>query len=292
MRRITRRGALAALLLTFLVPGTTLSALPLPRVRHVFIISLDGGKPSVMKQSKMPTLMQMLREGAGTWQASTVLPSVTLVSHTSMLTGLQPAKHKVNWNDWKPKKGVIKVPTIFSLAKARGFTTAMFVCKPKFRHLNLPGSLDKFEIPGYTAAAVVKAATPYIIQKKPALCFLHFADSDSAGHKYGWGSSQQKRSFADEDRAIKAVRDAVIKAGIAHESVIIISSDHGGHGRRHGSSSPEDVLIPWIAWGRTARAGLTITQKVSTCDTAATALWLLGIPLPANMDGKPVATAF
>jgi len=30
----------------------------------------------------------------------------------------------------------------------------------------------------------------------------------------------------------------------------------------------------------------------STCDTAATALWLLGIPIPADFDGRPVVEAF
>ena len=31
---------------------------------------------------------------------------------------------------------------------------------------------------------------------------------------------------------------------------------------------------------------------VTTYDTAATALWLLGIPIPPEFDGKPVASAF
>jgi arylsulfatase A-like enzyme len=74
--------------------------------------------------------------------------------------------------------------------------------------------------------------------------------------------------------------------------VIILSADHGGHDKTHGSTSLEDMHIPWIVWGKGVRKDYTITKRVSTCDTAATALWLLGIPLPEDLDGKPVTSAF
>ena len=40
------------------------------------------------------------------------------------------------------------------------------------------------------------------------------------------------------------------------------------------------------------KKGFAITQPVTTYDTAATALWLLGVPLPGEFDGKPVKQAF
>src|SRR4051812_49973711 len=100
-----------------------------------------------MKRSPMPTLLGMVNTGAATWKAQTVFPSITLVAHTSMLTGLQPAKHHISWNDWIPARGLVKVPTVFGLAKNYGYTTGLYAGKPKFRHLNVPGTLDKFEIP-------------------------------------------------------------------------------------------------------------------------------------------------
>jgi arylsulfatase A-like enzyme len=35
-----------------------------------------------------------------------------------------------------------------------------------------------------------------------------------------------------------------------------------------------------------------ITDKVTTYDIAATVLWLLDVPVPAEFDGKPVVSAF
>lgn len=260
--------------------------------KHVFIISFDGGKPAVMQKSKMPVLFGMAKEGAVSWGAQTVMPSITLVSHTSMLTGMGPAKHGITWNSWKPEKGVVTVPTVFSLAKAQGLSTALFAGKEKFQHLNIPGSLDTFSIPGYSAKNVADVAATYIGVSKPNLCFIHFADSDGAGHEFGWGSPEQIKAFADEDAALGIIKRAIEKAGIAKASTVILTADHGGHAKTHGSDSPEDMTIPWGVWGAGVKRGETIIAPVTTYDTAATALWLLNVPIPDTFDGKPVKTAF
>ena len=59
-----------------------LAALANPHADHVFVISIDGGKPSVIEQSDMPVLRQIVAEGAHTWSAKTIFPSKTLPSHT------------------------------------------------------------------------------------------------------------------------------------------------------------------------------------------------------------------
>ena len=259
---------------------------------HVFIVSFDGGKPAVMHQSRMPTLFSLASEGAVTWGAQAVLPSVTLVNHASMVTGVGPKMHRVTWNDYKPRRGLVRVPTLFSIAKRRGFRTAMFAGKTKFRHLVLPGSLDRFAHPGYTDRKVAEAAANYIVAHKPNLCLIHFPGPDSAGHTFGWGSFPQKRAFARSDDALGLVLNALRRAGIQNRSVVILTADHGGRGRRHGSASPEDRNIPWIAWGAGVRQGHRITGPVHTYDTAATALWLLDVPVPADWDGKPVRECF
>jgi predicted AlkP superfamily pyrophosphatase or phosphodiesterase len=275
--------------LSLLCPGVALAE---PKAQHVFIVSLDGGKPAVMHESPMPFLNARVAEGAVTWQAQTVFPSITLVSHTSMLTGVGPEKHKVNWNDWVPSRGLVNVPTVFTLAKKAGFSTALFAAKEKFIHLNSPGALDGFGVLEMKAPALARTVAAYIVERKPNLCFIHFADSDSAGHRHGWGSPEQIQSFADEDTGLQIINDAIVAAGIADSSVIIVSADHGGHAKTHGSNSPEDMTIPWIAWGAGVEKGRTIDAPVTTYDTAATALWLLGVALPTEWDGKPVESAF
>jgi len=282
---IFRRLGVIAFLMCLGVEALAASA------RHVFIVSFDGGKPSVIRDSHMPVFKQMRRQGARTWKAVTVVPSITLVAHTSMLTGVQPNKHLIDWNEWRPAKGVVQVPTIFDLAKSKGLTTGLIAGKEKFRHLNSPQSLDFFSADESSALAVAKTTAQFIVAHKPNLTFIHFADSDTAGHRFGWGSDEQKRAFADQDTALSILREAIASAGIERHSVMIITADHGGHDYTHGSTSPEDMLIPWIAWGKGVKPGL-LKRRVDTFDTAATALWLLGVPIPAEFDGEPVKAAF
>ena len=71
-------------------------------------------------------------------------------------------------------------------------------------------------------------------------------------------------------------------AGLDGETLFIISADHGGHGHNHDGKIKEDRLIPWIAWGPGIRPGHRIQADISTIDTAATALWVLGYPRPAR----------
>ncbi len=285
-----------------------------PRAQHVFIISLDQGAPAGIAKADMPFLKKHASEGAHTWEAFTIVPSVTLPSHTSMLTGVGIQKHQVDWNDLQPEKGLVKVPTIFSIAKKRGLVTAMFVAKIKFKTLELPGSLDAFVVPpgeNPEAGKVAAAFAKMVGELKPNLCFIHFGDPDVAGHAHGMFSPEKMKALANCDAALAVIVKAIKDAGLLDTSVIIVTADHGGHDRTpaeiseiaaktglkpqpgtHGSSSPEDVTIPWIAWGASVRPHFTITAPVVQYDTAATALWLLGIPIPESFWGRPVTSAF
>jgi predicted AlkP superfamily pyrophosphatase or phosphodiesterase len=290
---------------------STMTATPL--ARHVFIISIDGGKPAAISRSEMPVLQKLAAEGASTWVAQTIYPSITLPSHTSMLTGVGPEKHHILWNTWRPRAGVVQVPTIFGEALHQGLSTAMFVGKEKFRHLAQPGTVSEFDFDRADATEyasstllqllgmksvtvpariVGQRAASYILRERPALCFIHFTDTDDAGHRYGWGSPQQLQAFASVDAALGEVLHSIEQAGIAEESVLIITADHGGHRKTHGSRTSDDMNIPWIAWGANVKQNFTISEPIVTYDTAATALWLLDVPCPASFDGKPVASAF
>jgi len=275
------------------------------KTEHVFIISFDQGTPRILQKADMPVFHQMWGQGAHTWEAYTIVPSITLPSHTSMLTGVGIQKHQILWNDWTPDKGLVKVPTIFQLAKERGLRTAMYVGKEKFKHLNVPGSLDVFSLqPG--DLEVAKAFAADVAQLRPNLCFLHFALPDTVGHKFGLGSPEQMKTLTEADQALKIVRDAIEAAGLTSSSVIIMTADHGAHNvtvpakdgnpervvATHGQPSSDDVEIPWVAWGHGVKKDYTITAPVVQYDTAATALWVLGIPLPESFWGRPVTSAF
>lgn len=281
------------------------------KVDHVFIVSFDQGSPDVIEMADMPFLKRLAAEGARTWEAYTIVPRITLPSHVSMLTGVGIQKHQILWNEFDPEKGSLKVPTIFSLAKKQGLITAMVAAKTKFKTLNLPDSLDAFILPEDSSAqGIAAAAVETVIKLKPNLCFIHFADPDVTGHKYGVHSPEKMEALANCDAALKTIYDAIVTARLADSSVLILTADHGGHdvpkeevekriaaGRppspgTHGSAETSDVVIPWIASGATVKKNFDISAPVKTYDTAATALWLLNVSIPENFWGHPVTTAF
>jgi predicted AlkP superfamily pyrophosphatase or phosphodiesterase len=262
------------------------------QIKHVVIISIDGLRPDAVEQANTPILDGLRAQGAYSPAAKTVLPSVTLVNHASMLGGMSPAKHGIYWNSDDPDLGKIKGPTLFSAAHEAGLSTAMVVGKPKLEHLVLPGSVDNYIYAGFTDRQIANEAITLIQTNMPALLFIHLPDVDSAGHAIGWMSLAQLLALNMTDSLIGEIVAALQEQGYLSQTLLIITSDHGGSGRRHGSDSPEDMTIPWLAVGPGVPAGVILQSEIVTYDTAATALYALRVPIPPEWDGRPVPDIF
>lgn len=260
--------------------------------RHVILVSMDGAKPAVMETAEMPNFKALKAMGAHATEAWTIYPSLTLPSHTSMITGVEPEVHRIVWNDYRPGQGVVRTPTIFQEAKRASLTTALVTAKEKFRHLHVPGSIDHFELLEADAMPIAQTATRLFLEKRPHLLMVHFADPDRAGHKFGWGSNEQKEALAQTDLALGRLLAAVRGAGLENQTVWLLTADHGGTGRGHGSRSRSDSLIPWVVAGPGVRSGFAIPGRVSTKDTAATVLSFLGIGVPAGWSGRALNAIF
>ena len=118
--------------------------LPLPpktastgRAAHVVIISIDGLRPDALTTAPCRNLLALIRRGAHSPEAETIDRSLTLPSHSSMLTGLN-GRHGITWNE--DPGGATTHPTVFSIARQAGLSTAAMFSKPKFHYLLPPGS--------------------------------------------------------------------------------------------------------------------------------------------------------
>ncbi len=276
---------------------------PLPATsftHRVVLVSIDGLRPDAIAQFDAPILRRLIADGSYSLSAQTILPSKTLPSHTSMLTGEPPDRHGVLWNNAvNDAPGTLEIPTIFSEARARGYSTSAFFSKSKFSHLQRPGTLDYSQAPGgwfgkWSASRTVGDVETHLLTAKPNLLFVHLPDTDTAGHGSGWMSPEYGRAVLKVDTAVGRLLAAADRAFGAGQYTIIITADHGGHGRDHGSADPADVTIPWIAWGQGVTPGELSngSDAIDTVDTAATVLYLLGIDRPAGWAGTPVLKAF
>lgn len=107
---------------------------------HVVIITLDGFAGWALDDPylPLPTLRKLAAGGAVAKGMRPVNPSVTWPNHTSIVTGVTPARHGVLFNGtlirqpgvppriepWIDKKEMVRVETLYDAAHARGLTTA------------------------------------------------------------------------------------------------------------------------------------------------------------------------
>jgi predicted AlkP superfamily pyrophosphatase or phosphodiesterase len=264
----------------------------------VILVSIDGLRPDAIAKYKATTLSRLIAEGSSTMSARTIMPSKTLPSHTSMLTGELPECHGVLWNNgFSRRSSRITIPTVFSEARSHGYTTAAFFSKSKFSHLQQQGTLDFSQAPGgwfglWSASKTMADVESHLVAHAPALLFVHLPDPDAAGHSRGWMTGAYGNAVKRADEAVARLLVAADRAYGAGRYTIIVTADHGGHDQGHGSDDIRDVTIPWIAWGQGVAAGRLPDGSITTTDTAATVLYLLGIDRPASWSGAAVTAAF
>ena len=266
------------------------TATPVPRPARALILSIDGFRPEAIELTPMRNLQALMSTGSYSLVSQTIYPSSTLPAHASMLTGLCPDKHGVNWNDYLPKRGYANGLDIFDLAHAAGMYTVMVVGKEKLRQVTEPENTDVFEYIN-DRDTVIAARVAELIPQGFDLMFVHFPTPDWMGHEYGWLSPEQYSVLFRADEALQTILNALEMAGMLDDTLIIVTADHGGHDTSHGTRRLEDMTIPWIitgpgVWHRVLATDINIT------DTAATVAWALGLPIQSDWDGRPVLEAF
>jgi len=186
---------------------------------RVLVISIDGMRPDLLLLGDTPVVHDLIKTGSYSMWAQTTAVAITLPSHVSMLTGVRPNAHGIDWNRDLPLNERVypAVPTYFELAKLAGYSTAMVAGKDKLSVLNKPGTIDWSITPATGWAnheSVERDAVRLITSQKPEVMFVHFSDVDVSGHQSGWSSKEQMNAIAKVDKSIGMVLDALKAAGV------------------------------------------------------------------------------
>jgi hypothetical protein len=259
-------------------------------LRRVLILSIDGLRPDAIALAPMPILLELMDTGAYSLNAQTIYPSGTLPGHASMLTGQCPEKHGVRWNDYLPASGYAKGQSIFALAKEAELRTIMAVGKEKLRQITPPETTDIYRYINDRDLVIAAEIIPDL-QAGFGLAFIHFPTADWMGHVYGWLSPEQFSVLRRADEALGNILAALKESDLRDDTLLIITSDHGGREFGHYSRHPENMTIPWIIHGPGVVPG-EIQNPVSIADTAATTAWALSLPIPPEWDGFPLIEVF
>jgi predicted AlkP superfamily pyrophosphatase or phosphodiesterase len=254
------------------------------------LVMIDGLRPDALAHAECPTLAGLRAHGSSTLAARSVMPSITLPCHMSIFHSVPPTRHGVVTNDWQPMARPL--PGLIDVVKGAGRRCVSIYNWEPLRNLSLPLSLDfawyqdlSYQEDGddFTADAAIR----YLPALRPDFAFVYLGTVDTAGHRYGWMSAEYLRQAERVDRQLGR-----LLAALPDEIHLIVQADHGGHERTHGTESPDDMTIPWIAAGPSIRQGYEIGAPVSLLDTAPTLARILGVPAHRDWEGRCVEEIF
>lgn len=250
----------------------------------VVLVSIDGVRPDAIDPVRCPNLTALAGRGAASMQARSVMPSITLPCHMSIFHSVPPSRHGITANQYLPLARPL--PGLVEVLRAAGKRSAFLYGWEPLRDLCRPEMLaySYFREPardGSHDAAIGREAVRVLREEHYDFLFVYYGSVDETGHWHGWMSPQYLDQLARVDQLL-----GELLAALPAAATVLVQSDHGGHDRTHGSDSPADMTIPWLAAGPKIRPAHTIAGPVSLLDTAPTILRLLGLVPPAVWEGR------
>ncbi len=133
-----------------------------PTGKNVVLITIDGLRPAFYTETQFsaPAMQWLKQNGAAAQGAEVIFPSVTYPSHTSLVTGVAPARHGIVSNTlidsqkgplpaWFWEAQHVRVPTLHDVARRAQMATAS-VRWPVTLGANITYNVPEiFPMPGY-----------------------------------------------------------------------------------------------------------------------------------------------
>ncbi|HEY3246971.1 MAG TPA: alkaline phosphatase family protein [bacterium] len=258
---------------------------------RVVLIVVDGLR---VDASERMTVVNTLRARGASFTAWTGEPSLSLPGWTAIASGAGPEVSGVTTNWYE---GLARVDTLFAAAKRAGVSTAV---------AGSPGWVELFgttvdehvvvgdpngDVPADTlyrvSAEVADGAAGMLRSGQAALVLVHFPSVDLVGHRFGGASPE----YAEAVRRVDDHIGTLLALLDLSADTVIVTSDHGHLDQGgHGGWEPIVKRVPLVLAGRAVHAG-TQFADVRQIDLAPTVAALLGIPIPAHNQGRPLAEA-
>ena len=252
----------------------------------VVLISVDGMRPDGFLNCGHPYVDEILKKAYYTLDAHTVLPSVTLPCHMSLFHSVPPERHGITTNVYIPQ--VRPINGLFEQLRAAGAQCAMYYGWEPLRDVARPESLKFAEfiqayMEEHSDRSLTDRALARIKSSSPDFVFLYMVETDEkGGHDNGWMSEEYLKRVSI---AVDNIRRVIETCG--EDYTIVITADHGGHDRIHGTNLAEDTTIPNLYIGKDFPQGVRFDGG-SILDIAPTVAKVMGIPPAPEWEGKPV----
>ena len=268
------------------------------KAKHVFVIAFDGWGSYAMESVQMPNTRALMAEGCYTLQKRTVLPSDSAPNWASMFAGAPNEFHGWSNNGKGPDVKPVYLnengsfPTIFSLIREQ-MPEAETACvyewsgiKPLIDHQSIDFCVKE------KPENIADVTTNYIKSKKPDFMVVIYDDPDHVGHAAGHATEEYYAKLEELDACLGKIVESIKEAGIYDDSIIIITSDHGGINTSHGGRSLMEMDTPFIIAGKNVKQGGEFSECMMQYDTAATIAEIFGLQTPQMWRGQSMSQVF
>lgn len=263
-------------------------------VNHVIWIGSDGFGSHYVDWDELPNLREIRDNGSWTLHMRSVLPSASALNWKTMISGVPSEMH--GFRTWGSKEPDIEpiyadekgyYPDVFSVLKSQrpdARTTCVYDWAGIGYLYNKENVDDDVSITGGSKEVLETALKQ--LETKPTFAFIYFGDVDRAGHNIGWGTPEYHQAMVEFDDCVGKIRARIAELGMAEDTIVYISSDHGGSGKGHGEARLDHMESPYLVCGPGVKPG-EITDVFVHFDCAATMAWLLGLEIPKEWRGVP-----
>jgi len=308
---VSIRTALLLAILATALPSTRCGRSPrLPAGSNLLLITVDTLRPDALGWiaggDGTPSIDRLAASGFRFRSAVAPVP-LTLPSHTTIMTGLDPRRHGVRANGQVVPEGL---PTLASTLRGAGYATAGFVSGFPLRSLfGLDAGFDRYDddLPGgdegwleRPALETSRAALEWIGQTSgPWFVWVHYYDPHSPYEppRNFWrpgprGSYEGEVSYADH--AIGELLDG-IPVATAERLLTVFTADHGEafgehEERDHGLFLYDTTtLVPLVFHHPDGLGAGESSLSPRLADLFPTVAELLGVPPPPDLDGVSLA---
>jgi len=288
-------------------------------IHNVLLVSIDTCRADHLscygyQRSTTPNIDGVARDGAMFKSALTPVP-LTKPAHCSMFTGTYPSTHGVHFNSSSEHLAASHA-TLAKVLRPAGYQTAAFIGGfPLDARFGLNRGFDTydghFDNSGskaldqeHDAEKVSRRALAWLEDhaQKPFFLFLHFYDAHvpyvpHPPYTSPYADDPYAGEIAYIDHCIGQVLDRLRALGVYDNTLLIITGDHGEglgeHGEtKHGYFVYQSTLhVPLVVRAPRCRQGIEVDGNVSLVDIVPTVLDLVGLKVPASVEGVDLRAA-
>jgi len=310
MPRLSALISMTMVLISGLVAADTNAKAPKLKQPNVLLITVDTLRGDALGwiggRNETPAIDALAKSGARFSTAVTPVP-ITLPAHTSILTGLYPARHGVRDNG---QTVPVTFPTLAESLSTDGYQTAAFVSGfPLLRIFGLDRGFEHYDdtmnqgSEGWVERTAVDTATAALawIETTPSPWFawIHFYDPHDPYEppRSFWQQGSQGAyhgEVAFTDFAIETLLDGISPAARAN-LLTVFTSDHGESLGEHQEKThgffiyDSTVKVPLVFHFPGRIPALESDLQPRLVDLTPTILDLLDLPAIQGIDGLSLA---